>query len=271
MSENKIFKINFVNLGKAFLTAFTALYSTFSFATTNFDHSHSLWQSIVSKQVVVDGHESRVKYTKIKSNPAELNVYLKNIESVTKAQFDQFTENQKLAFLINAYNALTIKLIIDNYPVNSINDIGSFLKKPWKIKFFKLFGENSHLDKIEHDMVRKWFNEPRIHFALVCASVGCPAIRNEAFVAEKLEQQLESAAVNFLTNEAKNKYNSAQRTLALSSIFKWYGDDFVKKFGSVEAFVANRITANPAEQKMIRNRQASLSYLDYDWSLNDQK
>ena len=218
--------------------------------------------------MVVDGHESRVKYTKIKSNPAELNVYLKNIESVTKAQFDQFTENQKLAFLINAYNALTIKLIIDNYPVNSINDIGSFLKKPWKIKFFKLFGENSHLDKIEHDMVRKWFNEPRIHFALVCASVGCPAIRNEAFVAEKLDAQMDEQMTTWLTDPTRNKIKTDAKSIELSKIFDWYKDDFVEWGGGIPKVLAKYLKTGATEQALSKKK---IKYMNYSWDLNEYR
>lgn len=244
---------------------------------TSFDHSHKLWNDFLHQFVVVKGHESAVKYKQIKENagPAAgqsaplLQTYLQSLERVTKSEFERFSEKEKLAFLINAYNAYTIKLIIDHYPVKSIKDTGSFLKGPWKIKFFSLLGEERNLDNIEHDMVRKWFQEPRIHFALVCASKGCPALRNEAFTGDKLDQQLEDGARNFLTDSTKNRYVPETRKLELSSIFKWYGDDFVKKFGSLETFLATRITEKPESQKLIREKKASISFLDYDWSLND--
>jgi hypothetical protein len=237
----------------------------------HFDHSHKHWTNFLHKFVVVRGHESAVAYGRVKTDKGELEGYLALLQKVTKPEFDRFSENQKLAFLINAYNAFTIKLIVDHYPVKSIKDTGSFLKSPWKIKFFTLFGEERYLDNIEHDMVRKWFQEPRIHFALVCASKGCPALHNEAFTADRLESQLEDGAKNFLTDSAKNRYSTETRKLELSSIFKWYGEDFVKKFGSVEAFVASRITENPDSQRMIREKKASLTFLEYDWSLNDAK
>lgn len=236
-----------------------------------FDHAHKQWGLLLKQFVAVDGHESRVKYAKLKSDHLELDSYLKTLENVKNAEFSRFSEPQKLAFLINAYNALTIKLILDHYPVKSIKDIGSFLKSAWKIKFFTLLEEKKHLDNIEHDLIRKSFNEPRIHFALVCASNGCPALRPEAFTADELEKQLEEATRNFLNDKARNRYSQATNKLELSSIFKWYGEDFSKKHGSVETFVATRITENPKEQAAIRSKKASISYLDYDWSLNDEK
>jgi hypothetical protein len=243
-----------------------------AFAVENqFDHTHQDWTSFLHKFVIVKVHESAVAYGRVKTDKGQLEGYLALLQKVSKSEFDRFSENQKLAFLINAYNAFTIKLIVDHYPVSSIKDTGSLLKSPWKIEFFTLFGEEKHLDNIEHDMVRKWFQEPRIHFALVCASKGCPALHNEAFTADRFELQLEEGAKNFLTDAAKNRYSPETRKLELSSIFKWYGDDFVKKYGSVEAFVAPRISENPDSQRIIREKKAMLTFLDYDWSLNDSK
>ncbi len=262
----------FLSLGAAVLLTGQSLSAQASGnESVAFDHSHRPWNEFLHRFVVTDGHESRVNYTKVKTDPKILEAYVTALEKVKKSEFDRFSEPQKLAFLINAYNAFTVKLIVDHYPVKSIKDIGSFLKSPWKIKFFTLLGEEKYLDNIEHDMIRKWFNEPRIHFALVCASKGCPALRNEAFVGDRLDQQLEDAAKNFLTDRSKNRYSAASKKLELSSIFKWYGEDFQKKFGATEAFIDSRITEIPEEQETIRAKKASISYLDYDWSLNDEK
>lgn len=236
-----------------------------------FDHSHRDWSAFLKKQVTVKGQASTVNYKVIKSDPKDLIAYINSLESVTLDIFNSFSENEKLAFLINAYNAFTIKLIVDNYPVKSIKDIGSILTSPWKIKFFSLFGERRNLDNVEHDMIRKWFNEPRIHFAVVCASVGCPSLKNEAYVAAQLDKQLEEASLNFLSDSSRNRYLSTEKKLELSSIFKWYGGDFVKKFGSLEVFIAPRITSSSSDQAVIREKNASVSYLDYDWSLNEEK
>lgn len=234
-----------------------------------FDHSHKIWSEFLHRYVTVHGHESYVAYKKVKQEKSVLEAYLKSLESVTKLTFDHFSQDEKLAFLINAYNAFTVKLIVDHYPVTSIKTIRSYLKGPWKIKFFTLLGGEQNLDGIEHDMIRRSFNEPRIHFALVCASKGCPALRNEAFTAGQLDYQLEESARNFLGNSAKNRYLPKERKLEISSIFNWYGDDFVKKFGSLESFLGPRITDDPTGQKLIREKMVAISYLDYDWTLNE--
>lgn len=237
----------------------------------SFDHSHSTWTEVLAQNVVKSGPESRVKYGKLKSNATTLTRYLQSLEKVSKAEFDGFTESQKLAFLINAYNAFTIKLVIDNYPITSIKDAGSLFKSPWKKKLFSLFGQERSLDEIEHEMIRPVFNEPRIHFALVCASGGCPPLRPEAFKADKLEAQLEDSAKTFLSDPKKNRYLSKQKRLELSSIFKWYGDDFKNKFSSVEAFVASKITSVREDQEAIKSGKVAITYLEYDWTLNDAK
>ena len=251
---------------------FFLIMTTFSsriLALKSFDQSHKTWSIFLQKNITISGHASKVNYKAIKTNSKELENYLANLEVITQSQFKNFTKNEKLAFLINAYNAFTIKLIVDHYPVKSIKDIGGFLGNPWKLKFFKLFGESKNLDNIEHDMIRNWFNEPRIHFAVVCASVGCPSLQNVAFTRENLDQLLEKAALNFLTDFNKNQYLSDKKQLNLSSIFKWYGDDFVKKNGSLENFLATRITSDLEQQKSILNKESSIVFLDYDWSLNE--
>jgi len=253
------------------LTLSTLVQSAYSTENDNkaFDHSHKTWTLFLQKYVTVKGPASTVAYKSIRKDPKGLTKYLEALEAVSKSDFDSFSENEKLAFLINAYNAFTIKLIIDHYPVKSIKDIGSLFSSPWKKKFFRLLGEKRHLDNIEHDMIRKWFNEPRIHFAVVCAAIGCPALRNEAYMAAKLKEQLEDAARKFLSDKSRNRYLPKKKKLELSSIFKWYGDDFIKKYGSVESFLATRMTSDPRQQKAIREKKASVSYLEYDWSLND--
>jgi len=238
-------------------------------ASAGFDHSHANWDRILKQYVTVKGHASTVNYKSLKASPSEFLNYLKSLESVSKSEFGTFSEAEKLAFLINAYNAFTVKLIIDKYPIKSIKDIGGLFSSPWKIKFFNLLEEQKHLDNIEHDIIRKDFKEPRIHFALVCASVGCPALKNEAYVHSKLNTQLEEAALNFLADRSRNRYLPQQKKLEISSLFKWYGGDFPSKYGTLEAFLAPRITDVPSDQAVIKEKKASITYLDYDWSLNE--
>ncbi len=240
-----------------------------SSAFAAFDWTHSTWDTWLKAHTTVQGAVTTVDYKKAKANPATLNDYVKSIEALPKAEFDAANENDRLAFLINAYNALTVKLIVDNYPVKSIKDLGGVFSSPWKKKFFKLFGEERHLDNIEHDMIRKDWNEPRIHFACVCASKGCPQLRGEAFVGAKIDAQLEAQARTFLKDRNRNRFDAATSKLTLSKIFDWYGKDFVKKSGSVQSFVAPRMASTPDEEKAIQ--KGEVSYFDYDWTLNEGK
>jgi hypothetical protein len=172
--------------------------------------------------------------------------------------------NERMAYWINAYNAFTIKLIIDNYPLESITDLHPFFYIPgfntvWQEEFFKIGGEDFDLDRIEHDILRKEFNEPRIHFAINCASKSCPKLRNEPYTAEKLEEQLESQCIEFLKDKSKNRISEDE--LYLSRIFSWFSDDFGDEEG-IKEFIRIHL-------KMNVSQGAKVSYLSYDWSLNE--
>ncbi|MBK7963244.1 MAG: DUF547 domain-containing protein [Bdellovibrionales bacterium] len=173
----------------------------------SFDHEHTVFNQILKAHVKVlrNGQATTVDYAKI--DKGQLDVYLKALSSVSRGQFNSMKRDEKLAFLINAYNAFTIDLIVRNPNINSIKDLGSFLSSPWKRKFISLFGEKLSLDEIEHGIIRKdpLFQEPRIHFAVNCASIGCPALAPEAFVASRLENQLEAVTKNFLSDRERNR------------------------------------------------------------------
>lgn len=234
-----------------------------------FDQSHNAFDKILKQYVVVNGPQSAVRYGEIKKNPAQLNSYITELEAVTADEFSGWSEPQQIAFLINAYNALTIQLILTKYPdLKSIKDLGGFFTGPWKVKFFTLFGEKHHLDYIEHELLRVNYTEPRIHFALVCASIGCPPLITEAYTGDRLDEQLNRSMISFLRDPERNRYDKADKTLYLSSIFKWFSEDFTKVNSSVEAFVAPWITDDKTEQDLITGKKVDLEYLDYDWSLN---
>ncbi|MBX7230971.1 MAG: DUF547 domain-containing protein [Bdellovibrionales bacterium] len=234
-----------------------------------FDHSHSNWNEIVQRSVTWTNSTSTVNYKDLKSNSKALDHYLKELSEVKSSDFDRWSRNEQLAFLINAYNAWTIKLILENYPVKSIKDIGGIFSSPWKKKFFKLFDKEASLDWIEHEKIRPIYSEPRIHFALVCASIGCPGIRAEAFIAEKLNQQLDDSTKRFLNDSSRNHYDPAKKELALSSIFKWYKDDFVKAKGTVQAFIFPYMDSLKSEpSSSVQN--LSIRFLEYNWSLNEK-
>ena len=257
------------------------------FAQT-FDHNYSAYDAQLKKHVkwLPDNKQSRVNYKGFVAERAELTKILDSFSAITPAQFATFNKDQQMAFLINAYNAFTIELILSKYPdVKSIKDLGSTFSSPWKKTFFKLLGEERNLDWLEHDKLRPagkniansfgsgGYQDPRIHVAIVCASIGCPALPPEAFTAAKLDAQLESGMVKFVGDKTRNRYSDGK--LQVSSIFKWFKDDFekgYKGFGKVEdvfAKYADTLSNDAAIQGQIRAKTVPISHLDYDWSLND--
>lgn len=249
------------------------------FASAAFDHSHAQWEALTKKHVtwLPGGHASQVDYKGFQADRVALKAYLDGLSAVTQAEYDAWNKQQKLAFLLNAYNAFTVELILTGYPnLKSIKDLGSFLSSPWKKKFFTLLGKQRGLDDVEHGLIRApgVFDEARIHMAANCASVGCPALRNEAYVGDKLDAQLEDSVVRFLSDHARNRYGAQSGKLEVSRIFDWYGKDFAARAGSVEAWLAryaDKLADDPKQQQLIRDRKAKLEFLDYDWALNDIK
>ncbi|MCB0421201.1 MAG: DUF547 domain-containing protein [Bdellovibrionales bacterium] len=249
----------------------TVLTPLTAFSNAAFDHNYKSYEEILKKFVVVSGPVSTVKYKSLKTNRTELDQFTQSLSSVTQKQFNEWTQPQQIAFLINAYNALTLKLIIDHYPVKSIKKIGSFFSSPWKKEFFSLFGKKSFLDHIEHGILRKKYSEPRVHFAVNCASIGCPALANFAYTAEKLEEQLQQQTKLFLSDSKRNTLNTKSKTLRLSKIFDWFEEDFSKNKNSVAKFIAPHITGDKTLQKSIIDGTYKIEFHSYDWNLNDQR
>lgn len=223
--------------------------------------SHQVWDELLKKHVDAEG---MVDYEGFIKDKAKLDFYLKTL-SDNPPNKAVWSEKEQLAYWINAYNAFTVKLIVDNYPTNSIRDLGPSLKIPlvrdvWHYKFFSIGGKEFSLDEIEHGILRKEFNEPRIHFAVNCASISCPPLLNEAFVVPKLEEQLEKQAVNFINDGFRNKVK--KDAVQISSIFSWFTGDFTKN-GTLIDFL-NKYS------KVKIDKNAKISYLDYDWNLNKQ-
>jgi Protein of unknown function, DUF547 len=229
----------------------------------DFDQTHALFTTVLEQHV----RDARVDYAALKAKPTDLTRYLDQIAAVSRADFARWSEPARIAFLTNAYNAYTLRLIIDHHPVKSIKDIGSLLKGPWDQPSVQLFGETTTLNTLEHKILRVDYAEPRLHFALICAAKGCPPLRREAYVAERLDEQLSDQAREFLATTAKNRIEIGERTVYLSPIFKWYGGDFEKQSGSVlkalEPYWPAGAGAGAAGDFKIR-------YTDYDWSLNEQ-
>lgn len=246
-----------------------------------FDHSHALWNRLLQRHVHWDanGVASTVDYSALKRQQSELDKYLTELSAVPLESYRGWQKAEQLAFLINAYNAFTIQLILSKYPdLDSIKELGSFFSSPWKKKFFNLLEKERSLDEIEHTLIRQpgVFDDPRIHAAVVCASISCPGIRNEAFVAEKIEQQLEDSLRRFLSDRSRNRYNAEADRLEISKIFAWYGDDFIdyRGYPSVAAFLgayAEILTDDKAAQLRVKAGDTPLEFLDYDWRLNDYR
>lgn len=211
---------------------------------------HSTWDQFLKKHVDANGN---VNYEGIKKDETELKTYLNQF--VNNTPKSSWTKNEKLAYWINAYNAFTIKLIVDNYPLKSIKDI----ENPWDKKFIPSGGQLISLNHIEHEILRK-MSEPRIHFAINCASVSCPKLLNEAFVAVTLDSQLNKVAKGFINNSKKNEL--AKNEIKISKIFKWFDKDFEKN-GSIIDFLNSY-----SNVKIDSN--AKIGYLDYNWNINKQ-
>ncbi|MGY0564810.1 MAG: DUF547 domain-containing protein [Paraglaciecola chathamensis] len=254
-----------------------------------FDHRYTNFDQLLTQvvQTSADKKQTRVNYQRLSVKSDILQRSLNAFSAVSKSQFDGWDEQQQLSFLINAYNGFTLKLIIDNWDefkqgdADSIRDLGSLFTTPWEKKFFTLFNEKHNLDDIEHEMVRKWFKEPRIHAALVCAAVSCPPLRDEAFVASALTTQLDSQMQRFLADNSRNeiKINGQEGEASLSSIFKWYRGDFEKGqqgFHSLfdllstysEALVEGDDNAQ-AQRNLLKSADYPITFKDYDWRLND--
>ena len=226
---------------------FIFLCATISVAAQSLDHSR--WNDMLKSYVNIDG---KVNYKRIKADEKKLEIYLNTLSENTPQ--DSWTKAEKLAYWINAYNAFTIKLIIDNYPIKSIKDI----KQPWDKKFIDIDGKLISLNQIEHDILRK-MNEPRIHFAIVCASVSCPKLQNTAFDPSKIEEQLTNATKEFLADSSKN--NISQESIKISKIFDWFSKDFTQD-GSLINFLNqySEVTISPSAKKQFKN---------YNWALNE--
>jgi hypothetical protein len=248
----------------------------------SFDHQHAAWTVLLKKHVVLldGGKATQLRYAGMANERAALKSYLASLSNVSTSTFESFTKPQQMAFLINAYNAYTVELILTRYPkLASIKELGTLLQSPWKKEFVPLLGKTMSLDGIEHEQLRPRgrFDDPRIHFAVNCASIGCPALREEAFVASQLDAQLDEQARRFMSDRSRNRWNATKQQLEVSKIFDWYGEDFRlghKGITSLTAFsarYADQLADAPADRERLRGQSVKVEFLDYDWKLNDAK
>lgn len=247
-----------------------------------FDHSHAAWTALLQRHVrpKPGGHATRVHYAGLAADRAELRRYLAALSSVTAGDFAAWTRPERQAFLLNAYNANTVELVLGRYPnLTSIRDLGTLLASPWKPRWIPLLGRQVSLDDIEHGLLRQRgaYDDPRVHFAANCASIGCPALRDEAYAAATLDAQLDDQALRFMGDRSRNRWNPQRQRLELSKIFDWYGEDFRlghRGIASLPAFAARyaEVLADDAgARERIRAGSAPIAFLDYDWALNDAR
>lgn len=247
--------------------------------------SHDLYDRVLNEYVA----EGRVDYARLKDHRAELDRYVASLGDLDPNDDAPWDEAARIAFWINAYNAITLKVVVDHYPIrrsprpaalvfpaNSIRQIPG----AWDRITHTVMGRPMTLDQIEHKVLRTQFREPRIHLALVCAAKGCPPLRSEAYRGERLNEQLEDQAARFLADPAKFQIDRAHRIVRLSPIFQWFGEDFLKASGPLEgfsghpdteravlAFISRRLP--PEDQAFLRRGSYRVAYLSYDWTLNE--
>lgn len=220
--------------------------------------NHDAWTALLQQNV---GENGWVNYAQFVKDTVLLDEYLNQLSSCPPNE--RWTKDEQLAYWINVYNAFTVKLIIDHYPVSSIKDIKRgipFINSVWEMDFFEIGGKPFNLSQVEHQILRKEFDEPRIHFAIVCASKSCPQLLNEAYKAEKLDEQLTSQTRLFLNDTAKNVIT--EKSMKISPIFKWFKKDFTKN-GSLQEFISDFVEVSISSSTKIE-------YTNYNWTLNGE-
>jgi hypothetical protein len=239
-----------------------------------FDQSHAVLTGLLERHV----RDGLVDYPDLQTERSLLQAYLASLGDLTDAEFRSFTPDQQLALLIDAYNAFTLELILRHYPVASIQDI----PQAWDKTIWKLAGHRVSLNQIEHEWIRARFRQPLVHMALVCASRGCPPLHAAAYTADGLAEQLADAARNYARDPHLMRLDMKQDTLWVTKIFEWYPEDFVAVWGLTdvpEGSVrkrSHRIVIGfaeeylpPAPAQYLRTHPVAVSYLTYDWSLNE--
>ncbi len=219
---------------------------------------HSTYDAMLKRFVREGGW---VDYQGLSANPADLRRY---IDSVAEASFEKMGRDEKLALLINAYNAFTLQLILEYYPVESIKDIPA--DKRWEDRRWNVGGHVWSLNDIEHEQIRPHFEEPRIHFALVCAAVGCPPLRDEAYTADRLDSQLEDQTKYVHRHARWFRFKSDEQIVGLTPLYKWYAGDFEQAVGSVLKYAAR--FAPRLHDSLEAGDVPQIRWLDYDWALN---
>ncbi|MCR4347759.1 MAG: DUF547 domain-containing protein [Sulfuricaulis sp.] len=255
-------------------------------STAPFDHRHALLDQVLQKHV----ENGLVNYRALQADQETLNRYFQTLAGVDPKAYEGWTRQQMLAFWINAYNAYTLRVIVDHYPVTRSIFADPLRRYPadsirqipgvWGWRKWPVMGSKFTLDHMEHTILRQELIEPRIHFVLVCASMGCPLLESRAFDAEYLEQRLDRAAVNYIYRDRKVQIDKAGNAVRLPQIFNWFAGDFTPDAQTAAIFAryphaaVGSLTwvyryANAEDREFLRQGKFGLAYLEYDWALND--
>ena len=238
-----------------------------------FDPTYSNFAAVLQEHV----RGELIDYAALASQRNRLDSFIAELAGLSGNEFDKMERDQQMALWINAYNGITLRSIIDHYPVKSIKDIdGVWEKKEWEVA-----GRKVTLNEIEHDILRPKYKDPRVHFALNCASIGCPPLPGEVFLASELEQQLNRAAAAFVANPARTWFDTDKAEIHTSELFTWFGEDFIAQFQSTETDLhlspvdnavmglLRRYAGEESSDKLDSIKNWSLVYESWDWSLND--
>ena len=238
-----------------------------------FDHGHGALAALLARHVRGD----RVDYAALAQDRGTLQTYLDGLAAVAPEEFSAWSQDQRFAFWIDAYNAFTLALVVDHYPIDSIKDIGGLFDSVWDrrvVPLGHLFPEAGRaqlsLNDVEHRILRPVFEDARVHAAINCASESCPPLRPEPYVAERLERQLDEQARQWMADPTRNRYELSADTLRLSKVFDWFEEDFRRDAGSVQAWVA-RYAPQEVAERIRGEERLRVRYLDYSWRLNDVK
>ncbi len=233
--------------------------------------THDLFDSVLTQHVNELG---RVDYSRLQKNPEDLNAYLRLLSETSPDSHPKMfpTHDHELAYWMNAYNAFVLKGVIDHYPIESVRKVKLFYGFFWHLKF-RAGGRSHTLHEIENKIIRERYKDPRIHFAINCASLGCPRLPQKAFRAEDLDSFLDDLTKEFVSDPEKVEVTSD--SIRLSKIFEWYKDDFLDylkneyhhKDPTLVDYLEKYLPAE--EHALIKGKK--IKFMDYDWGLNDQK
>jgi Protein of unknown function, DUF547 len=236
-----------------------------------FDHDYRKYGEVLQTYV----KDGLVDYVQLQKNRTTIDSFVKELAGVRKEEYDTWTREKQLAFWINGYNGWFLKIVIDHYPIRGGKLLGIFYPENsvqripgvWDVVKTQMAGREVSLNTIEHRILRTIFKEPRIHFSIVCASLGCPVLRTEPFRANELESQLEAATRDFINNPSKVRWNQNTNRLEVSKIFDWFASDF-RSAGGVVSFI-KRYASKELAEKITPDKK--VAYLEYDWRLNERK